>query len=380
MAAQQKLSLLEQHQQQQEHHHQPPVWANFLAGGLGAMVGGTLTIPLEVVKTRLQGTFNKEGIANSQHRFGTRTLRALAHLYAEGGVRSLYRGLVPHLIGAVPARAFYFGTFSLSKRELVERFQCNPHNMFLNWVSGVMAGVVTITITSPVWVVKTRLQLQVGHAIKKPGASAASNSPASYAISGERHYRGTWHCVSSMLRHEGPRAFFAGMSASYVGISESSVQFMLYEKFKSLAKQRHMRRREAEWEREWESRRRWDNHDGGGGGDERELMKMKELGRVTVSMGPWETLVISSAAKLMASVLTYPHEVVRTRLREEHAKDLYGGFLNCMKVVWRTEGVSGLYGGLMPHLLRVVPNAALMFLTYEAILSLFNPAPSSLDR
>ncbi len=110
------------------------------------MVGGVLTSPLEVVKTRLQGTYNKEGLANTQHRFGTRTVRALTHLHAEGGVRALYRGMVPHLVGVVPARALYFGTFSWSKRELGKHLQLDPHGMLLNWLGGVAAGNVTLSV------------------------------------------------------------------------------------------------------------------------------------------------------------------------------------------------------------------------------------------
>lgn len=183
-----------------------------------------------------------------------------------------------------------------------------------------------------------------------------------------------------MLRHEGPRAFFAGMSASYVGISESSIQFMLYEKFKSLAKQRHQRQREEEWRREWQRRQQERGGTAASSAGEAEFIEMKDLARSTTTLGAWETLAISSAAKLIASVLTYPHEVARTRMREERAREVYGGFVSCLRVVWRNEGLAGLYGGLMPHLLRVVPNAAIMFLTYEAVLSLFIPNPMSPSR
>lgn len=42
-----------------------------------------------------------------------------------------------------------------------------------------------------------------------------------------------------------------------------------------------------------------------------------------------------------------------------------------MKVVAKEEGLVGLYGGMGAHLTRVVPNAAIVFLVYESIMSFF---------
>jgi solute carrier family 25 protein 33/36 len=33
--------------------------------------------------------------------------------------------------------------------------------------------------------------------------------------------------------------------------------------------------------------------------------------------------------------------------------------------VWAEEGAAGLYGGMAAHMVRVVPNACIMFITYE---------------
>lgn len=46
--------------------------------------------------------------------------------------------------------------------------------------------------------------------------------------------------------------------------------------------------------------------------------------------------------------------------------------MQCFKLVWKEEGLMGLYGGLTPHLMRTVPIAAIMFGMYEGILRLFN--------
>jgi solute carrier family 25, member 33/36 len=55
----------------------------------------------------------------------------------------------------------------------------------------------------------------------------------------------------------------------------------------------------------------------------------------------------------------------------------YTGLVQCFKLVWKQEGLMGLYGGLTPHLMRTVPSAAIMFGMYEGILRLFNEPSNS---
>lgn len=65
-------------------------------------------------------------------------------------------------------------------------------------------------------------------------------------------------------------------------------------------------------------------------------------------------------------------KVVRTRLREVSSNPSqrykYTGIIQTVRLVAREEGLAALYGGLSAHLLRVVPNAGIMFFCYEAVL------------
>ena len=46
----------------------------------------------------------------------------------------------------------------------------------------------------------------------------------------------------------------------------------------------------------------------------------------------------------------------------------YTGLLQTLRLVIAEEGAHSLYGGLSAHLMRVIPNAAVMFFIYEAAL------------
>lgn len=313
-------------------------WVHFFAGGLAGMAGATLTSPLDVVKTRLQSsTFHnlhaKRAIGNSNvlargARHVSDTFGIVANVYRTEGGRALFRGLGPNLAGAVPARAVNFFTYGLAKDHLApllddpDRIKPQTHLM-----SGVVAGFLTSTATNPIWVVKTRLQLD----------KAKTNEA--------RLYKNSIDCFQKIWRREGVRALYRGLSASFLGSSESSMQWVLYEQMRRFIKTRQDERlRRGHGHTAYEKFMDW-----------------------------FATSGAAGAAKFMASLITYPHEVVRTRLRQgpsEGGRPKYTGLVQCFRRVIAEEGISALYGGLTPHLLRTVPNSIIMFGTWDLIVRL----------
>ncbi|KAI3529871.1 hypothetical protein CABS01_12886 [Colletotrichum abscissum] len=324
-------------------------WVHFVAGGVGGMTAATLTAPLDVLKTRLQSDFYQAQLRASHaaraQAVGTlspyraalfhlrETFQILGSVYKIEGPRALFKGLGPNLIGVIPARSINFYTYGNGKRLIAEYVNGGEEGAGVHLAAGVLAGVTTSTATNPIWLVKTRLQLDKNVAEKSGGVQ-------------QRQYRNSWDCIKQVLRTEGVRGMYKGMSASYLGVAESTLQWVLYENLKNRLAAREERIVASGREKTfWDQTVDWMGNAGAAGG-----------------------------AKLVAAILAYPHEVARTRLRQAplaNGQLKYTGLWQCFRVVWIEEGFMGLYGGLTPHLMRTVPSAAIMFGMYEGILRLF---------
>lgn len=63
--------------------------------------------------------------------------------------------------------------------------------------------------------------------------------------------------------------------------------------------------------------------------------------------------------------------MVRTRLRQAplgSSGPKYTGLLQCFRTIAKEEGLAGLYGGLVPHMVRSLPSAVITLGVYEFVL------------
>lgn len=252
------------------------------------MTAATLTAPLDVLKTRLQSDFYQAQLAQSRLAKGIsphahlsplrsgllhfrETFQILGSVHRVEGWRALFKGLGPNLIGVVPARSINFYVVGNGKRIIANYGNNGEESAWVVLCAAALAGIVTSTVTNPIWLIKTRLQLDK-NIVEKTGGAAV------------RRYRNSWDCVKQVVRQEGIRGLYKGMSASYLGVTESTLQWVLYEQMKkSLGKREerilHSGRPKNLWDRTIE----WTGNVGAAGG-----------------------------AKLVAALATYPHEVSKT--------------------------------------------------------------------
>lgn len=80
-------------------------------------------------------------------------------------------------------------------------------------------------------------------------------------------------------------------------------------------------------------------------------------------------LVLGGASGTIAVTLTYPTDLVRRRMQlvGMSGQDKYTSMWDCFIKIYNSEGVPGLYKGLVPCYAKVVPAMAIMFWCNEKL-------------
>eukprot|EP00803_Ostreobium_quekettii_P000690 evm.model.scf_314EXC.15 EVM.evm.TU.scf_314EXC.15 scf_314EXC:97663-100955(-) len=273
-----------------------------LSGGIAGAVTATLVCPLDVLKTRLQ--VPGQGLLYSGFTAG------LSRILMNEGFRGLYKGLTPTLIALIPNWAVYFTVYERLKTSLSA--QAGGPGAGVHMASAAGAGAATVVATNPLWVVKTRL--------------ITEDMGMNHKWLQKAKYRGTLDALLRIYREEGALALYSGLAPSIFGILHVVVQFPIYEYLKTtLAKRR---------------------------------------GRGVEELPPLDLVAAATISKMVASTVTYPHEVIRTQMHVKGTGPVEG-LLQETRYILATGGIRGLYRGCGVNLVRTVPAAALTFTCYE---------------
>ncbi|ORX40993.1 mitochondrial carrier domain-containing protein [Kockovaella imperatae] len=236
--------------------HVPREFHSMVAGAGAGLVSSIVTCPLDVVKTTLQAQRLKRDAPGYEG-----VTKTCKRIWRQSGFRGFYRGLGPTVTGYLPTWGIYFTVYDLVKDRLRGWAEHGAHPnadvALMHILAAMTAGATGTCLTNPLWVVKTRFMAQ---AVLPPTAP---------------RYKNTLDAILTIYRTEGLRAFYKGLLPSLVGVSHVAIQLPLYERAKS-----------------------WSDP----GGDH------SQLPATTI-------LACSSFSKMVASLITYPHEVLRTRIQ-----------------------------------------------------------------
>nr|ABK25070.1 unknown [Picea sitchensis] len=187
-------------------------------------------------------------------------------------------------------------------------------------LAGAKAGGISRTVTSPLDVIKIRFQVQLEPTVRllSPGG-----------VLGVSKYTGIFQATKDILREEGMLGLWRGnVPALLMVMPYTAIQFSVLHKFKTFV---------------------------AGSG------KAEDHARLS----PYLSYVSGGLAGSAATVGSYPFDLLRTLLASQGEPKVYPNLRSAFLEITRTKGIRGLYAGLSPTLVEIVPYAGLQFGSYD---------------
>lgn len=141
-------------------------------------------------------------------------------------------------------------------------------------------------------------------------------------------YKNLLDAFLTIVREEGPAELYRGLTSSLIGVVPyAATNYFAYDTLRKAYK---------------------------------EAFKKEEIGNIV-------TLLIGSAAGAISSSATFPLEVARKHMQAGALNGRqYQNMLHALASILEKEGLPGLYKGLGPSCIKLVPAAGISFMCYEA--------------
>lgn len=286
-------------------------------------------------------------VEETQRRSFNSTFDGLRKIARNEGLTTLWRGLSPTLVMAVPGNVIYFAGYDWLRTSELSPIKGPVNEAYSPLVAGSTARVFAALFVSPVELFRTRMQ-------------------ASHSSSAAGTFRDTLGGVKEMVQAQGFRTLWRGLSMTlWRDVPFSAFYWWGYEASRNAITDVRERRRgstpdpDASWTRLRSDSRHRQNHT---------LTLVDSFAAGAISGG-------------IASIVTTPFDVGKTRQQvykessnaasksiSEQATSLSPDKQSMPRLlahIYKEEGVRGLFRGCTPRVLKVAPACAIMISTYE---------------
>ncbi|CAK9184158.1 unnamed protein product [Ilex paraguariensis] len=222
------------------------------------------------------------------------------------GWKGLFRGNFVNVIRVAPSKAIELAAYDTVNKNLSPKPGEQPKLPIpASLVAGACAGISSTLVTYPLELLKTRLTVERGV------------------------YDGLFDAFIKILLEGGPGELYRGLTPSLIGvIPYSATNYFAYDTLRKAY---------------------------------RKIFKQEKIGNI-------ETLLIGSTAGAISSSATFPLEVARKHMQVGalSGRRVYKNVLHALTSILEQEGIQGLYKGLGPSCMKLVPAAGISFMCYEA--------------
>jgi hypothetical protein len=295
-----------------------PALGHAISGAAGTAISKLITYPLDLVITRLQAQRQLKRDGKHAHYIGI--MDAIETIYErEGGIQAFYSGVVPEIFKGVADSFLFFLAYSYVRQSRLTARDAGKSLPVLEEIGvGVVAGAFSKFWTTPLQQIVTRKQTA---AMLRDDFSTAAAPPSS-----------TTDIAREIMREKGLQGFWSGYSASLILTLNPSITMLLHKVLLRLLVPRAKRD----------------------------------------DPGVRLTFLLAATSKALASTVTYPFSLAKTRAQvssqkptstegetsekgrpdsktaEARQRTVFSTILR----IAQTEGLEGLYQGLGAEVLK----------------------------
>lgn len=307
---------------------------HLFCGGAAGAVAKTITAPL----SRLTILFQVHSMVTTKEnrpKFSMTLSGGMKKIVERGGVLSLWKGNGTSVLHRFPFSAINFFVYENMLDSLMginRKHEDEDGHMdgikngdppkLYRFISGAVAGSSACIACYPLDLVRTRLTTE---------------------LPGKEQYRGIFDAFRKIVSLEGTRGLYAGLGPTLlVAVPNFSISYTVYGSLKEYVLDDDL----------FYNLRKIDD----------------ESGEETV--GLLLSLLCGAAGGSLATMVTFPFDTIRRRMQiqnlhldEEHRLTARQHVKNLFQI----EGINGIYRGLTPELIKVIPMVGTMFFVYETL-------------
>lgn len=282
-------------------------------GGFSSCVAETITMPVDVVKTRLQ----MDGSGGSVKLYNG-SVDCASKLVKAEGPGALFKGLPPALVRQSTYGSLRYGLYGPIKNSLgIKAGEKVP--LYKKIIAGGGAGAIASAVANPTDLLKVRLQTD----------GMVKDAEGNYM---PKRFTGMVHAFQTVVKEEGVLALWTGVGPT-VGRATAlaAAELATYDE-----------------------------------------VKTQLLATGYFTPGLLLTATTALASGYVSTVASSPFDVVKSRvmgqpLNPDGTGKLYSGMVDCFVKSSQAEGVMSLYNGFWPNFGRVVPRVMIVFLVMEQL-------------
>ena len=175
-----------------------------LCGALAGITSVTVTYPLDIVRTRLSiqsASFEQLGVKDPSRKLPG-MFQTLTGMYKnEGGIRALYRGIIPTVAGVAPYVGLNFMTYETMRQYFTPDGESNP-SVVGKLCAGAISGAFAQTCTYPLDVLRRRFQI---------------NTMSGMGFK----YKSIPHALQTIIAQEGLKGLYKGIAPNLLKVAPS---------------------------------------------------------------------------------------------------------------------------------------------------------------